>query len=494
MTNAVVRSNGSLDQKFVLFFDQFFGIAPITCCKFAKSRPYRMILGTASGQVIVYENAPHKSLLEDYSRINNLVSTASVIEIVPHQQNNEILILHSSGQQFNEFVNWKRHSSSAYFCTGNFSVSGMKTFCPIYSDGRIVKVVYLTGDDGLVSISEIDKGTFSGAVSNENDDSSDKQDSNAASTPKLITKIPVTSLQNAKFLQILNSNWFILAVGNRILVCCHETGNLVNSFILPNAKEFLIIREIACDSRIFDLFVYTTNSNSISENDNFTSNCLLKLRIDPNANQMEITQNNLIANKRLLSIHVTPSYFILVTIEGIFIHDTLSFQRVNKCSFPKFSLKYIKESERNDPVKIEEFDENKFMFLWGNSMAQIWDFAPNSKQPKGMKLTRNSEIDKALVGGKAIRKYSKYAVDSGYTEWKDEQREEKHLDTLRDRLNIDGLTEEELVAYATLISKQEISAETRENANISDAPSIDLQDLSDDPDLQMALRLSLIEM
>ena len=111
-----------------------------------------------------------------------------------------------------------------------------------------------------------------------------------------------------------------------------------------------------------------------------------------------------------------------------------------------------------------------------------------------MKLTRNSEIDKALVGGKAIRKYSKYAVDSGYTEWKDEQREEKHLDTLRDRLNIDGLTEEELVAYATLISKQEISAETRENANISDAPSIDLQDLSDDPDLQMALRLSLIEM
>ena len=34
------------------------------------------------------------------------------------------------------------------------------------------------------------------------------------------------------------------------------------------------------------------------------------------------------------------------------------------------------------------------------------------------------------------------------------KKEEDHLDSLRDRLNIDGLTEEELVAYATLISKE----------------------------------------
>lgn len=488
MTNAIVRSNGSLDQKFVLFFDQFYGIAPITFCKFAKSKPFRMILGTANGEAIVYENTPHKSLLEDdYIRIRNPGSSSSIIEIIPHNQNNEYLIIHSSGQQFHEFFNWKRQTSSIYACSGNFSISGMKTFCPIYSEGRIVKVAFLTFDE-QVFVAETDKGNFSGAISN-SDDFRAADDANnlpavesLSQAPTFITKIPNSSLENAKFLQISNSKWFILTLGNRILVCCHESFKLVDSFTLPSAKEFLITREIACDSQIFELFVYTLNVDS-SLGDNFS---LLKLRIDPNADQMEVIQNNLISKERLLSIHVTPSYFLLVSIDGIFIHDTLNLQRINKCSSPKFSVKYINEEGRNDPLTIEEFEENKFMFLWGNSLAQIWDFAPISKQSTRMKMTRNSsQIDKTLVGGKAIRKYSKYAVDFGYTEWKEEQRDEQHLDSMRDRLNIEGLTEEELVAYATLISK-----EATDTADISTS----FEFSGDDPDLQLALQLSLTEM
>lgn len=484
MTNAIIRSNGSLDQKFVLFFDQFFGIAPITFCIFAKSKPFRMILGTANGEAIVYENTPHKSLIEDYNRIRNPGSSASVLDILPHNQNNELLIIHSSGQQFHEFFNWKRQTSSIYSCTGNFSIARMKTFCPIYSEGRIIKVALVTFD-GQVYVSETDKGNFAGAISNSDGGyRADTSTENCIShPPTFITKISDSSLQNAKILQISNSKWFTLTAGNQIVVFCHETLKLINSFILPSSKELLITREIACNSQIFELFVYTLNIAKSPENSS-----LLKLRIDPNANQMEVFQNDLITKESLLSIHVTPSYFILVTIDGIFIHDTLNLERINKCSFPKFSLKYINENERADPIKIEEFDDNKFMFLWGNSLAQIWDFAPVSKDLNRTKMIRNSQIDKLLVGGKAIRKYAKYDVNFGYNEWEDERREEKNLDSMRNRLNIEGLTEEELVAYATIISKE---ANPTESA--SDDVSGSLEG-SDDPDLQLALQLSLIEM
>lgn len=454
MTNAIIRSDGTLDQKFVLYFDDI-----VTCCKFTKTRPYKMILGTSSGQVIIYDNAPHKSLLEDYHKIYNSISRSKVVDILPHSDNNEILIVHSSGQQFHEFVNWKyEKSSSTYSSTGNFSVLALKKFCPIYANGRIVKIAHITGS-GQVSISDINTGTTVD-----------------------VTKVSSIQLQTATLLQISNSNWFILAVENRILVCCHETGKLLNSFALPSVKEFVIVKEIACNSKIFELFVYTSSK-------------LLRLKIDPNVDVVEFIQFDLIdTSDQLYSIHVTPSYFILVTNGGIFIHDSLNLERINKCSYPKFSLKYLNSENVDDddvddsgePVRIEEFDDNKFLFLWRNSLAQIWDFAPTSKQSDRGPSKKSPEIDKATVGGKAIRKYSKYAVNSGYSEWKDEKREEDHLDSLRDRLNIDGLTEEELVAYATLISKE---ANGNNNTEI-----VDIEDVSDDPDLQLALQLSLVDM
>ena len=99
-----------------------------------------MILGTSSGQVILRQS-PHKSLLEDYHKIYYSVSRSKVVDILPHSDDNEILIVHSSEEQFHEFVNWKyENSSSTYSSTGNFSVLALKKFCPIYANGRIVKL------------------------------------------------------------------------------------------------------------------------------------------------------------------------------------------------------------------------------------------------------------------------------------------------------------------------------------------------------------------
>jgi hypothetical protein len=208
------------------------------------------------------------------------------------------------------------------------------------------------------------------------------------------------------------------------------------------------------------------------------------VKIDPNANNLEQEILNFDESDQILSVYVNQIFFILVTFKGIFVYDTLSRKQINKCTFPRYFLKYLDWQESQNSVRIEHLEESRFLFIWGSSLAQIWDFNPRANLSKILqKMNKtSSEADKGLLGSKATRKYTKYAVNSGIQEWSDECGEEARMDFLRDRLNIDGLDEEEMIAYAKLISQAQEPTET-------------LFDDSDmDPDLKLALQLSLIEM
>ena len=71
-------------------------------------------------------------------------------------------------------------------------------------------------------------------------------------------------------------------------------------------------------------------------------------------------------------------------------------------------------------------------------------------------------------------------------EWSEEIEEEAHLEYLRGKINIDGMTEGELIEYAKLLSQG--------NAVLNDGKNNNNDGNDDDRELQLALKLSLIEM
>ena len=167
----------------------------------------------------------------------------------------------------------------------------------------------------------------------------------------------------------------------------------------------------------------------------------------------------------------------------------------------------LSHSHSRSHVKISKLEGNKFLFIWGKSLAQIWDFNPKISSKHQNHPNQNS--DKGIVpGNKATRKYSKYAVNSGIEDYKDEKMEEDHLKHLRQNLNIEGLTEEELISYAKLISNIDKCDDNFHNDDTEtfdddtttfddDTTTFDDDTTTfddDDLELSMALKLSLIEM
>ena len=100
-------------------------------------------------------------------------------------------------------------------------------------------------------------------------------------------------------------------------------------------------------------------------------------------------------------------------------------------------------------------------------------------------------MDKGLVGNKSIRKYSKYAINSGVKDWNEERKEEDGMELFRGKINIKGLTEEEMISYAKLLSIE--AGNNCEDDGIG-IVNYEESELSDDSDLKLAIQLSLIEM
>lgn len=467
LTCAIIRSNGQLDQKFILFFDKVFGEAPISFTKFPN--PNGLILGFSDGSLIVFDKCPSKSLLENYKRIPaTLTSSPIKAAYLP------FLTVHKIGN-CHEFVNLKKQTI--------LTIPELKEF--IFIEEKL-KIIFIT-NNGKVCISSIDEEISGNDVNN----------------VRILSNINDYNSFNVSYNNMLqvNSNWLIVSFSNRIKVLNIETEEIISSFTLN--VSISEVHLISSNERFIELFVTSKNE-------------ILKLKIDPIGNSLEIEKIEKIG---IFGLFVNEIFYILVTIDGIFIYDTLTNRIINKCSYPKYFLKYKNEMEEQSEgrwsegrlseaegrrfidtdlsirsqthVKISKLEGHKFLFIWGKSLAQIWDFNPKLLSKHQKQSNQNS--DKGIIpGNKATRKYSKYAVNSGIEDYKDEKMEEDHLKHLRQNLNIEGLTEEELISYAKLISNiDQCNDNCHDDSTIFDS---DTTSFDDDPELSMALKLSLTEM
>ena len=132
LTSAIIRPDGTLNQKFILFFDQTFGSAPITFTKFINNS---LVIGMADGSVIYYEKCPNKSLIEaDYKRINGngSICSASVIQIYPVDDGDNLLVVHCRNGNYYEFIEWTMDQNSEFTFKGNrMAAHNLKQYIPI---------------------------------------------------------------------------------------------------------------------------------------------------------------------------------------------------------------------------------------------------------------------------------------------------------------------------------------------------------------------------
>lgn len=437
LTSAIIRFDGALDQKFILFFENVFGEAPITFCKFFKYE--KLILGFADGSLVIFEKLPNKSLLETNYERRPATLTSSPISNVLLTENDEIITIHRNGNCY-EFVDIKNQNI--------LTIPELKEYKVIFLNDGSIKIAFITVT-GNFYIANLRTSTSNNTEDNK----------------KLISH--VTSLSCPVTLLQLDCDRVLLYFSNRISIVNLISEELISSFTLKS--EIKMIQKVSSNDQFIELFTVTKTDS------------ILRLKIAPLENVLE--QEEISEGNQIFGCFVNEFFYILVTIDGIFIHDTLTNQPINKCSYPKYFHKYKSaevESEYSDAVEISQLEGHKFLFVWGKSMAQIWDFNPKNTA-KHFNNQKTKHSPQLPVGN--FRKIAKYAVNSGIEDYQDEKREEDHLNHLRHQINIEGLTEEELIEYAKLLSKPEDSSN-----NNSDFEA------SNDPDLQMALKLSLIEM
>ena len=450
LTSASMKSDGRVDQKYILFFESFFGEAPITFTKFFGTS---LVLGFADGSLVIFHKCPSKSLLlEEYERIPpTLTSSPIKTAFLP------FLTVHQNGNCY-EFVNLKENTI--------LTVPDLKVFLFIEEKFKLIFIT-ITGKICISDTKEIKEIASVSASDFSNCSTTVTINNNLA----IVTDSNYDST-NAHLLLNVNSESVIVSLGNRIFIISVETDTLISSFTLQFTPIELHL--IASNPQLIELFALTPNYSQ-----------LFKLKIGS-----EIEIQNVANNLDIFGLFVNEFFYIVVTIDGIFVHDTLTSRLINKCPYPKYFLKYhnicsscIESSSNNcccRQVKISKLEGFKFLFIWGKSLAQIWDISPSSKKSLATTPTSSSK-QSSFLGSKAIRKYTKYALNAGIQDYTDEKGEEDHLNHLRSSLNIDGLTEEELISYANLLSQENNSIVVTSND-------------PDDSELEMALKLSLIEM
>ena len=498
LTSAIIRPDGTLNQKFILFFDQTFGSAPITFTKFINKS---LVIGMADGSVIYYEKCPNKSLIEaDYKRINGngSICSASVIQIYPVDDGDNLLVVHCRNGNYYEFIEWTMDQNSEFTFKGNrMAAHNLKQYIPISiifdqtsrsrSQGPAkIKIAYITSNGGFY-IKSLSK---------------DRHEEEESPIFTIDSESPV-------ILKQIDDNFTILIYSNKILVINHFKEEIISSFTIESVRSIKTLHDLtggsAKNNKSADRSAdYITPETTILElfvcSD---ENLIIKLSLDIVKNEIKIkTEAGTEIGFDYFSVFITPIYFILINSNGIFVHDTLTLRRINKCSFPKYFLKIAGADSANTSdananfadrfnVKIKLIGDFKFLFIWGNNLAQIWDFNPKRIKTGGSFEKKKSEMDKGLVGNKSIRKYSKYAINSGVKDWNEERKEEDGMELFRGKINIKGLTEEEMISYAKLLSIE--AGNNCEDDGIG-IVNYEESELSDDSDLKLAIQLSLIEM
>lgn len=448
-------NSSKFEAKCTLFFDKTFGEAPITFCTFSRqfcNSPLGLLIGMADGNVVFYSKCPSRSLVEAPYSVFGSISSAPVHRI--HVLNSPfLLVVHESRGDCFEFVTWKISNVDAPTSTNHFIIPDLKTYS-IISSGEIGKVVYIS-KKGSVYIRSLEK----------DDNNTDNDDDSICS---------VDVSQNLVLHPVKNSDWILISGGSKLFVINHTTEKLITAFNLPDlnvSSLYSSSNEFSTESAVFEVFATITDSESF-----------LKLTVDPVNNSIEKETIVLPRGSPSVMDCWVGSGFLLVTTNdgGVFVYDSLSLRCVNKFYN---SSKYLK---RCGLIRKIDSAAYKFLIVWGGNLVQTWDFDPViAKRFKDAeaKTSISSSADRALLGNKSLRKYTRYSLNDGVSDWTEEVSEENQLQELRSKLNIDGLTEEEMIQYAQLLST-------------GNQPITEIQNLSDmdDSDLQLALQLSLVDM
>ena len=503
LTIAQIKSQKmELDQKRILYFDRIFGDdSSVIYSRFlkeeeeeAKSNKFnvKLILGLSNGDVIVYEKCPSKTLLENYTKIESVTTKSSIYKIYKMAPENLLIVYKSQNSDCYEFANWniseksKLGSSETFIpkLVGHFILPNIFQYCVLENSKKLVYI----DTYGVIFVLNLECNNFNGENVN------------------LVMKLS-KEVQNSKIImkEIKSSDWLIIFYGEgKISVINHVTEKLIATFTLFHCKKIISVylddekvNESESEKRTcFELFVYGFLDHLNPKKGVF------HLRIDPIVENLiqEQQLTDLSKEDFIINLWTNSIFTIISTNLGLKIFDTLSLRCINKKTLPKYLTrnKLVEADSSNSNLnsemmsRIDRIDNSdNFLIYLGDNTVQIWNFSLNSLSNSNFNNLKqpNSSIDKGLQGNKAIRKYSKYALNSGKSDWEDECKEEAHLNNLRERINIQGLNEEELIAYAQLISQEQtLSIDHREpgyeNENETD----------DDSDFQLALKLSLIEM
>lgn len=207
-------------------------------------------------------------------------------------------------------------------------------------------------------------------------------------------------------------------------------------------------------------------------------------------------------NSEVLDVLLGPVVTIVLAIEGFWVLDSLTMSCINDRRIPKHYAKllvYGSDPMRMRPAQIVTLRGDKLIVLWGRNMAQIWNFGPDTAF---LARSTNDAADKKNRGSRVVRKNARYAVTAGVDDWEDEVDEERRETLMRDRVNFPGMTETELLAYAMMLSREQVRMERQRNrestptsamaslgSSRTTSPGVGSD--SDNPDLLLALQLSL---
>lgn len=172
----------------------------------------------------------------------------------------------------------------------------------------------------------------------------------------------------------------------------------------------------------------------------------------------------------VLDVHVGPVLVVSVLADRVCLHDAVSLRLV--------AQKRVHARHAQDgPARIAHVTDQHLVLLGGAHGAVIWNataVACGSVDDSRLAQAQRDHV------AQVARRHVAQSISHGLSDWQAEQEQERHVDGARARWNIAGLSEEEMVAYAQMLS----GAAGPERAASESEP---------DEELQRILQLSLVE-
>lgn len=138
--------------------------------------------------------------------------------------------------------------------------------------------------------------------------------------------------------------------------------------------------------------------------------------------------------------------------------------------------------------------DGRIIIRWGTRTLHVWNFG--SKVPS-LDKNRRASTDRTP---RTNKKEISLNIRDDLQAWEDEKAEAEEKSKVLERFALSGLSEEEMIQYAQLLSMTDNRAGSPSKAmrpshlpNNLQKPHSPHESSSDDADLQLALRLSLLE-